>query len=135
MRDLPRFARFGDETHAPAQPLANEMVVHRCDCERRRDRSRNRAHSAIAQNENPAPGGDIAGSGAAELVDRQFESGDPIGTREKRRKRNRTELRIGNTAQRGDGMLGQHRLHDADLLRMLDGLLQQIPLRAEIHCQ
>ena len=53
MRDLSRFAGLGDETHAPAQSLANEMMVHRRDRERRRDRSLVRTHLAVAQNENP----------------------------------------------------------------------------------
>ena len=38
VRDLPRFAGLGDETHAPAQSLANEVMVYRRDGERRRDR-------------------------------------------------------------------------------------------------
>src|SRR5258708_7508159 len=34
MRDFSRFAGFGDETHAPAQSLSNEMMMHCSDSER-----------------------------------------------------------------------------------------------------
>ena len=94
-----------------------------------------RAHPAIAEDEDSAPGRHRVRSGAAELIDRRFESAIPIGAREKRRKGYRAKFRVGHAGQGGDRPLGHYRLRDANLLRVLVSLLQQIALRAEVHCE
>ena len=111
------------------------MVVNGRHCERRRDRSVRRAHLAVAQYENSVAGRDRSGRCAAQRVDRRFERIDAIRNREERRQRNRPQSRIGDTAQRGHRLLRKHRLGDANLLRVLGGLLEQIALRPEVHRQ
>src|SRR5450759_6015003 len=111
------------------------MMVHRRDRERRRDRSVIRIHLAVAQNENPVPGRDRLRSRAAELVDRQFQRTATTGNGEKRGKRYRSQRRVGHTAQGGDRLLRKYGLRDADLLRVLGGLLEQIALGPKVHRQ
>ena len=56
MRHLSRFARFRDETYAPAQTFADEMVVDGRDRERRRNRRVVLVDAAIAEDEHAAAG-------------------------------------------------------------------------------
>ena len=133
VRALSRFASLGHETHAPAQSLANEVMVYGRDRERRRDRRMIGVRSAVAQDKNPAPILDCQGGGATELLESRFESAIAVANREERRKRNRLQARISHTPQRGHRLSGEHRLRDADLFRMLGSLLEQISLRPKVH--
>ena len=131
MGHLPRLAALHDQAHAGPGALAEEVVMHRCGRQERRDRRVAGVSAAIAEDQDSAARGNGLGCQPADAVETIVEAVDAAISMEDGGDRLRGELALGDVADRGQVGAGEDGMAHLQPSRLAGSLLEHVAAGAK----
>ena len=134
MMHLARLAGLDDDAGLGAQPLPDQVVVHRRGREQGRDRHPLGRHGAVGQDQDVVPGFDRCGRLGAEAVERRADAVRPFGGRPGDVERIGLEAAVDQTLDIADFReigVGQDRLRDFEPVMRADLVAQEVRPRPD----